>query len=239
MAFVVTLEGVVPPERDDDLPWTIARVEEATDPAGTWTQISSIVLSPVDTTPESPQPRTFTVETATLSAGWYRVKFVDASGDVSAPTSPVGGTSVNYVPSRRDVGSLLRARTRAPMDEIGTFNDQTRPTGEAADVIIFRATRDVASSIGITVATDLIEDARTVATYLSCALVELSYYPEQINENMSGYEKYIALYKSALLALKTKIDADAGTGPVVAGTVFKPSFSYPDDTGMIGLNTQT
>ncbi len=89
MSVVVTFERFLPPARYDTLPWTEARIEEASAADGTFTQIDVVVLDPVDPDPASPPHRSFTTELGTADDQWYRVVFADASGDVSTATVPI------------------------------------------------------------------------------------------------------------------------------------------------------
>lgn len=89
MGQVVSFEGYKPAARFDGLPWTDVKIEEAATVDGTWTEIDSIALSPVDPDPENPQSRDFTTEAGTAPNLWYRAIFADANADVSNPTTPV------------------------------------------------------------------------------------------------------------------------------------------------------
>lgn len=89
MSVVVTFEDFRPPARFDSLPWTEVRIEESATEDGSYTQIDSQILSPVDADPENPESRSFTTEEGTAADYWYRIIFADADGDVTAPTVPV------------------------------------------------------------------------------------------------------------------------------------------------------
>ena len=89
MAVVVSLEDYRPSPRYDGLAWTQARIEEGTASAGPWTVLETQNLSPVDSDPANPAYRSFTTQLGTDEELWYRVVFLDASGDVGLPTFPV------------------------------------------------------------------------------------------------------------------------------------------------------
>lgn len=90
MAQVITFEDYVPIARDDSTPWTQARIEEGATVSGPWTTIDTINLDPVDADPSKPASRSFTTELASDTPDlWYRVVFLDATGDDSIPTSPI------------------------------------------------------------------------------------------------------------------------------------------------------
>ncbi len=94
MPYVVTLEDFRPSPRYDSLPWTQARIEEGTASVGPWVSLETIALSPVDADPSAPAYRNFTTQLGTAPDLWYRVVFLDASGDLGLPTFPVQNSSV-------------------------------------------------------------------------------------------------------------------------------------------------
>jgi hypothetical protein len=93
MAQVITFENYRPTPRYDSIAWTDVRVYEAAtaDAADVdWTLIDTITLSPVDADPSDPAARDITTELASdTDELWYRLVFVDATGDTLAPTVPV------------------------------------------------------------------------------------------------------------------------------------------------------
>jgi hypothetical protein len=89
MAVVVSLEDFRPAPRYDDLPWTQARIEEALTEDGAWTVLETQALDPVDADPVNPAYRNFTTQLGADVELWYRVVFLDASGDVGLPTVPI------------------------------------------------------------------------------------------------------------------------------------------------------
>jgi len=76
---IVSLTDYTPEPRFDGLPWTAARIEEASSAGGPWTGIETITLNPVDPDPSDPASRSFTTSLATLTAGWYRIVWIDAA----------------------------------------------------------------------------------------------------------------------------------------------------------------
>jgi hypothetical protein len=93
--YVVTLEDYRPSPRFDSLPWTQARIEEGTTSTGPWTALETINLSPVDSDPSNPAYRNFTTQLGTAPDLWYRVVFLDATGDLGLPTFGVQNSSVS------------------------------------------------------------------------------------------------------------------------------------------------
>jgi hypothetical protein len=89
VAIVVSLEDFRPAPRYDALPWTQARIEEGTASTGPWVVLETQNLSPVDSDPANPAYRNFTTQLGSAEDLWYRVVFLDASGDVGLPTFPI------------------------------------------------------------------------------------------------------------------------------------------------------
>jgi phage gp36-like protein len=110
--LVVSLTGYRPPPRHPPTvdPWTQARIEESAADAGPWTSLGTQNLSPVDTDPENPRSRNFTVENATLAQGWYRVVFLDASGDTATSDPVFSGAPTTLYTSIADLRDALAPR---------------------------------------------------------------------------------------------------------------------------------
>lgn len=90
MAQVITFEGFTPIARYDTVPWTDARIEEGTTQTGTFVELETVALSPVDSDPSNPAARNITTELASDTPNlWYRIVFVDGTGDESLPTEPI------------------------------------------------------------------------------------------------------------------------------------------------------
>jgi hypothetical protein len=118
MTQVITLERVTPVARYDALWWTHARIEEAADPDGAWTEVETILLSPVEPDPTNPLARNLTSEDASDGELWYRVVFVDANGDESAPTAPVfNGEPDNLYVSRNEFKAYAKTQGETYADE--------------------------------------------------------------------------------------------------------------------------
>jgi hypothetical protein len=156
------------------------------------------------------------------------------------------------LPTVDDVGALLRARTQDTADdELGTFNDETRPTGEEVEILIKQAGSVVLARTGslndpplsCPTAPDVRANAAYLVSLLAAMLVELSYFPEQVRSDRSPYENYRELFNESITGL---IDAavECRGGEVIpddAGEGFRPgpSYSFPvDGGGLIGWQTQ-
>lgn len=119
MAYVVSLADVRPAPRFDDVIWQTVTIEEAPDIDGPWTQIEDQVLDPLDSDPEHPLSRDFTVTTASSAASYFRVRFEDINSDVSY-TDPIG---ISTYPSTEELISLT------------TVTELTDLTGDQQDVL--------------------------------------------------------------------------------------------------------
>jgi hypothetical protein len=117
MAQVITFVDYTPAPRYDATAWAEVEIQETDDPVdGTWTTIDTITLSPVDADPTEPATRSFTTELAsdTLEL-WYRLVFVDATGDEQQPTAPI--QNVAPATAYATVNELARVlKIREPSD---------------------------------------------------------------------------------------------------------------------------
>jgi hypothetical protein len=150
VSTVQTLSDQRPPRRADGLPWTSARLEEATAPSGAWTAIETFALDPVDEDPAAPAAHDFTTESTTLESGWYRVVWVDEDLDEHAAQPEFLGPP--YQPALADVARAMRSRIRDDLGNILTgFTATTIPSDtdvagyivDAADYLTARVGLDV------------------------------------------------------------------------------------------------
>ena len=118
MTQVVTFERYVPVPRYDGLPWTHVRIEEAATEDGTYAEIETIALSPVDDDPTDPQARSFTTELANDGELWYRIVFVDANNDEAAPTDPIQNTDeIDAYATVTELARILKLRSPSAEQE--------------------------------------------------------------------------------------------------------------------------
>lgn len=146
MAQVITFEGYRPSPRFDSIPWTEARVEEATTEDGPWTQIDVFALSPVDSDPEHPASRSFTTELASDTPDlWYRIVFADGTGDVLQPTTPVQNAGAD--------ATFPSASAYADVDELARILKIRAPSADqttAMERVLLAAAGEINSEIGRT-----------------------------------------------------------------------------------------
>lgn len=112
----------------------------------------------------------------------------------------------DWTPVVADVAALLIARTK-PTDAqtpAGTFNTNTRPTAAQVEELIDKAVAEVESRTG-TVPTAYEPQAINTAAIYAAMLVELSYFPEQIESDQSPYDRLKELFDAALAGLLTAI----------------------------------
>jgi len=134
----------------------------------------------------------------------------------------------DWAPSPADVGAVIRARTKTSVgDEPGTFNSNTRPTGDQCWDLIDTAMSDIAAEMGDI--PDLVQDnARRVAALGAACLVELSFYPEQINSGRSPYPQIKAWYDAAFARLKMQVANANDDGVIEDDTDLMAESSFPD-----------
>lgn len=87
---LLTLFGYTPPARfgEDEISWSQARIESASTETGSYTEVETIDLEPVDEDPAAPASRNLTTHDATVG-DWYRIVWVDADAFESDPTVAV------------------------------------------------------------------------------------------------------------------------------------------------------
>lgn len=233
-----------PIARYDGHPWYTARIQEAPDAdgaPGTWETIDTIDLSTnglgLDTDPTQPAVRNLTTENAsddTTAVWWYRIVFVDGTGDQEQPTDPVATNetpAVNYRPSVLEVAFWLRQRTMdGNGNQLGTFTNATEPTGDQVEEAIDQAVIDVYDIVGASPVKAVSLVAKKVTTLAAAMAVELSYFGSQITANRSPYNELKTLYDERLKALTLLLrtvgaDDEPGTADDDSGAGM-PSFSF-------------
>lgn len=209
---VVSFTAYTPPPRYDAQSWTQARVEEAAVATGPWTSIDTKSLV-ADVDPANPDQRSFTTELATLTDGWYRVTWLDAQGDASAPTEPVhniaGGGAV---PTVDETAALLQERTWANGVQQGTFSADTTPTADQAQRLIDLAVDDVLIAFGGTIPAGYERRARMLATLRAATLIENSFFRRDVESGTSPYTQYQAMYLADLERLGDDPAVNLGAG---------------------------
>ncbi len=143
-------------------------------------------------------------------------------------------------PDITKVSALLRTRTKDDVGgEAGEFSEATRPTDTQVIALLEDAANLVTGKIGTTEpCTDaLATDAAHVIHLRTALMIEISYFPEQINSNRSPYEQIKALYDTDLKDLIEAIAETCGGGigePGVGNGM--PSYDY-GNAPIIGKRT--
>jgi hypothetical protein len=160
-------------------------------------------------------------------------------------TDPEDVPGLPWVAGVADVGRLLRARTRdSNNNEVGTFNSDTRPTGTQVEDTIGLAAWDVAARVGNDPGADFYPMLRSVVSFRAALLVELSYFPEQVDNGQSPYPQLLELYEKTLDELTSTLKDNSATGaraytvPVRSPTMaaydgylsVTPPFTYTDES---------
>lgn len=167
---------------------------------------------------------------------------------MSTPPEPL----VTWPATPDDVAALLRARTQDTSDaEVGQWTDDTRPTLTEVERVLAMAQSVVLGKTGtlddLTCATA--EDIQTQGAFLvallAAMLVELSYFPEQVNSDRSAYQHYKDLWDTAIQDLAEAVAECMGGavdpgGAEDGGAVVPPaSWAFPVDCGgMVGWQTK-
>lgn len=140
MTYVQSFSAVTPPPRYDDVPWTELEVWEAEEEDGTYALIDTVAIDE-DATPDTPNTVSITTTEATLAVGWYRIRFLDGSGNVSNYTAPVlapagGGDGVYF--------TVAELRERFPELTVEKYSDAKLAAWIAAAEEAFEHVADVA-----------------------------------------------------------------------------------------------
>ena len=227
-----TLYGAQPPGRADGTAWDRVRVEESATKDGAYTAVVTQAIA-IDATPETPDPINITFQSA-LSTGWFRLVFLDPSNNESPPTEPVlddgsdTPTSVSR-PNTQAVANLLTTRTRTVGGEvIGDFSAATTPTKAQVESRIAEAYNFVIGRFGDIDDPFLSAKATHLIAIYSAMMVELSYYPEQINNDRSPYRELKKLFDDGMDELYETLfpEADDG-GPTGPGFAMTPDYGFP------------
>jgi hypothetical protein len=133
--------------------------------------------------------------------------------------TPSGDTTAAGLPSVADIGALLHARTYVDGVQLGTFNNDTRPTGEEVERLIDIAANDVGARFGRPIPIEYEEDTKHLVALQAASLVEASYFPDQLDSDQSAYRQYSAMFLSALQGLQSRL-SKASRGSVPVGSIF-------------------
>lgn len=240
---VVTFTDYIPVPRFDGIPWNSIRIYEGPEADGPWTLIDTIVITDPDADPRQPKARSFTTDNDTLTEGWYQVRFADANGNVltTAATQNIPLEQSSWLPTPSDVGLVLLSRTKDTLgNELGTFTSDTRPNGIQVMRIVEKAALDVADVTGDNIPEPLWDDAKNVVALCAAMMIELAYYPEQVNTGRSIYPQLKEQYEYGLKELSRAVglmnEGETSVSSAAAGG--KPQYSFPASSTGIGFSTR-
>jgi hypothetical protein len=156
-----------------------------------------------------------------------------------------------------DVATLLRARTQDDTDkELGEWTDNTRPTLAEVERLLAMAQSIIIGQTGpltpevlvCSTSDDIMTQAATTVALLAAMLVELSYFPEQVQSSRSAYEQYRELFwgpdgKSGLVGDLVEAVHECvmsgGVEPDSDESSAPASWAFPVDRGgMVGWQTK-
>jgi hypothetical protein len=154
----------------------------------------------------------------------------------------------SYTPTLREVAARIRARTRdSNGNELGTFTEETRPHADEAQMLISQAAEDVVTETGVDVPERAWSRVRNLIALRTAMLIELSFFPEQIERGQSAYNQLRDLYgttkagqlMSVVEFVREERDGAEGGGVDEPGS---PVFNFPVDDpvhpGMVGWETK-
>lgn len=131
-------------------------------------------------------------------------------------------TAVPGRPTVEEVALLIRARTKdSNGHEVGTFDDDTRPTGDEVELQIDAAFSLVCTRLPAlhTLDTSLLPAVVSLVAYRAALRIEKSYFPEQVRTDRSAYDQLYAEYTDDLAALVDTI-AEGGGAEITGGRDF-------------------
>jgi hypothetical protein len=141
---------------------------------------------------------TILVDTGTITPE-TSVEIILVVNTSGAPVVVGVGPEAVYAPTVADIGRLLRARTKdSGGNETGTFGTSTRPTGGDVEIFIAQAANKLSTIIGDVIPEALYEEAKETVAIRAAMMIELSYWPEQMNTERSTYLQLKALWDEAI-----------------------------------------
>ena len=131
------------------------------------------------------------------------------------------GAWIGAKPTVDEVALLIRARTKDSLgNEVGTFDDETRPTGEQVQEQINAAAPLVWMRLPPidTLPSELVPAVASLVAYRAALRIEKSFFPEQVRSDRSAYDQLLAEYVSDLAALIEAVQTAATTGDLAGET---------------------
>lgn len=142
---------------------------------------------------------------------------LEASGVTAIP---------DYTPTLADIAAIIPSRAKGDFARLATFDSTTQPTGEQVQAIIDAEALALRGKIGEPAAA-LIDQAKRVLAYRVAAIVELTYFADQIRADRSPYNELKALYQEALadyITARANLGVDDTPGTADDQV---PAYSFP------------
>ncbi len=136
--------------------------------------------------------------------------------------------SPKWAPAVQDVANRLMSRTRGANGSlVGNFNGTTIPTDTQVTAIIAQAVSLLRNRLG-PVPDALVDQAQALTALRAAYMVELSYFPEQVDTGVSPYRALIAEYLTSLKEWDTSARGespnDVNIASMPVGTLY-PSYA--------------
>lgn len=196
--------------------WIQARIEgnatTADAESGEWVVVQEdFALEPAGTDPASPRTYTFTVVVDDTDLRWFRIVWIDDT-NLEYPTAAEDRDALAdpaIIPTVKDVGNLLHARTTVGGTEVGTFTDDTAVTEEQVTGLIVLAVKDVQARVGTTIPPKYMAESRRLAALQAASMVEASFFANQLDSDRSAYRQYQAMYLTGVENLAVQVNRPA------------------------------
>lgn len=149
----------------------------------------------------------------------------------------------DFTPSVEDVASHMRGRLNDQFDnEFDTFTAESNPPLKWVEGELARGARRVASHIGTAICNggdaarqaELYADAKDLAALAIAVKAERSFFPDQMQSEISPYKAMLAEYKESIATLIEAVaeHCGGGGGESVGGTGPMPSSNFPPPSGI-------
>lgn len=114
----------------------------------------------------------------------------------------------DYTPTIDEVGRRTASRTMIVEtgERVGTFNADTRPTGDEVTELIQDAIVVVSSAVGVDLDEEFLPMARAAAIAHTCMSIEMSYYPETTTTGDSAFHAFDERFKQQITYLETALN---------------------------------
>jgi hypothetical protein len=155
----------------------------------------------------------------------------DATISVTVAASAITPPSNIGRPSVEEVAVLIRARTKDSQgNEVGTFDDDTRPTSDEVEEQIDAAYSLVGCRFpdpgGDNFPERMVPAFQALVAYRAAMRVEKSYFPEQVRTDRSAYTQLREEYLDDLEAFTTSMEAGGGEELLTSDVVSLPVGSW-------------